>query len=83
MDTIWVAPSNQPCDDTESFDNSPGDYYDDDDDDNDNHYQSDFVDENTVPNMINAQRGKSNGLEIEVEGGLLEAPRKVNKLEIG
>ena len=83
QDTIWVSSSEQGADqfnDADSFDNSPDNFYDDDDDD-DNHYHSDFVDENAAPNSANGQT--SNGLAIHVAGGLLEAPRKVNKLDIG
>lgn len=82
IDTIWVAPTNtHNCEDMDSFDNSPDDYFDDDDDDD--HFQSDYVDENSAPNAINAQKNNCHRLNIEVEGGLLEAPRKVNKLNIG
>lgn len=80
-DTIWVSPSEQE-NDAASFDDSPDNFYDDDDDDN--NYQSDFMDENAAPSASNVARNKlGDGLSIQVEGGLLEAPRKVNKLDIG
>jgi hypothetical protein len=96
VDTIWVSPSAlnaTECDDNDdggdSFDHSPADdFYDEDDDDNDNNdhnFQSDLVDdENLVPGATNVKRPKpSSGLAIQVSGGLLQAPRTVNKLDIG
>jgi hypothetical protein len=94
-DTIWVSPSSRQGDnavnndgdddddDNASFDNSPGGFYDDDDDDKD--YQSNLMDENSAPNEMNRLRNNTsgNGLIIQVEGGLLEAPRKVSKMNIG